>query len=445
MTLQTVPHRRYRIFVLIMSLALLNYVERGAIAYAGSSITSEFGFNRAEWGALLGYFGYGYVLGALCGGAMADRFGPRRVWLWAGGAWSLFAVATAFAGEIGVAVFGGAALLGFAFIRILFGFTEGPAYSVINKSISNWAPRGERGFVLSVGLVSTPIGALITAPIAVGLLSLTGSWRVMFIVVGVSSLALLLWFIRFFTDAPEDGTFLTKEESEYIRRERITRSAYNRVLERSAPPAWWTFFQNPSLVLNAVGYFSMIYVTFLLLTWMPKYLQDTYRYDLSSIWYMAMIPWIGPCFTVLLGGKLSDWLVRRTGNLTLGRSGLAAACLLLATICFLLISKATSVWQVLTLVAVANSFNSLSNSVFWAVILDSSPSSRTGTFSGITHGIANTASVLAPTVTGVLTLRYGYAAMFVAASIATGIGVIAMAMVRPGIGNDVRGFDAESA
>jgi ACS family hexuronate transporter-like MFS transporter len=445
MTLQTIPHRRYRIFVLIMSLALLNYVERGAIAYAGSSITLEFGFNRAQWGTLLGYFGYGYVIGALCGGPMADRFGPRRVWLWAGGAWSLFAVATAFAGEIGVAVFGGAALLGFAFIRVMFGFAEGPAYSVINKSIANWAPHGERGFVLSVGLVSTPIGALITAPVAVGLLTITGSWRVMFIIIGLSSLALLLWFTRIFTDAPENGTFLTKEESEYIRTERITRSAIGSVAERCESVPWWTFFQNPSLVLNAVGYFSMIYVTFLLLSWMPKYLQDAYHYNLSSIWYLAMIPWVGPCFTVLLGGKLSDWLVRKTGSLTVGRSGLAASCLLLTTGCFLLISQATSVWQVLALIAVANSFNSLSNSVFWAVILDSSPSSRIGTFSGITHGIANTASILAPTVTGVLTLRYGYGAMFVAAAIATGIGVIAMVMVRPGMRNDVLGLDADRA
>jgi len=174
---------------MIMSLALLNYIERGAIAYAGSSITAEFGFNQAQWGALLGYFGYGYVLGALCGGATADRFGPRRVWLWAGSAWSLFAVATAFAGEIGLALFGGAALAGFAFVRILFGFAEGPAYSLINKSVSNWATRAERGFVLSVGLVSTPVGSLLTAPISVGLLTVTGSWRVMFLVIGVSSLA----------------------------------------------------------------------------------------------------------------------------------------------------------------------------------------------------------------------------------------------------------------
>lgn len=69
-----------------------------------------------------------------------------------------------------------------------------------------------------------------------------------------------------------------------------------------------------------------VYVTFLLLTWTPKYLQDEFHYNLSSLWYMGMIPWIGACFTVLLG-KISDLLLRRTGNLKVARSWLAATCL----------------------------------------------------------------------------------------------------------------------
>lgn len=49
-------------------------------------------------------------------------------------------------------------MAGFATIRVMFGFAEGPAYSVINKSVANWATPKERGFVVSVGLLSTPLG-----------------------------------------------------------------------------------------------------------------------------------------------------------------------------------------------------------------------------------------------------------------------------------------------
>jgi dipeptide/tripeptide permease len=50
----------------------------------------------------------------------------------------------------------------------------------------------------------------------------------------------------------------------------------------------------------------------------------------------------------------------------------------------------------------------------------------------MTHFIANSASFIAPMLTGYLTLRYGYSSMFVAAAVATAVGMSAMVMVRPG-------------
>lgn len=98
---------------------------------------------------MLGYFGYGYMIGALFGGALADRKGPKFVWILAGLAWSVFEIATAFAGEIGLALFGSSALAGFAVFRILFGLAEGPTFSTINRTMANWAAPKERGFAVA--------------------------------------------------------------------------------------------------------------------------------------------------------------------------------------------------------------------------------------------------------------------------------------------------------
>jgi ACS family hexuronate transporter-like MFS transporter len=426
-----VPRYRYFIFVLVMLMALLNYVDRGAISYAASSITHEYGFDKGAWGAVLGFFGYGYIFGALCGGILSDRFGPRRVWFVAGAAWAVFEIATAFAGDIGIVLLGGSAMAGFATIRVMFGFAEGPAYSAINKSVANWATPKERGFVISLGLLSTPLGALLTAPVAVGLQQLTGNWRSMFVILGAASFLLLLYFMRRFTDHPAQNQFVSEAEKEFLRQERAQTAVSTDDAQHRLP--WYSFFQNKNLVLNSIGYFAFIYVTFLLLSWTPKYLQDQFHYNLSSLWYMGMIPWSGACFTVLLGGRLSDWLLRRTGKLVIARSWLAASCLLLTTISFALVSQAHTVVGVILLMTVANAFNSLPNAVYWAVIIDSAPANRAGTYSGLTHFIANTASFIAPTLTGYLTMRYGYSAMFIAAAIATAVGMSAMLMVRPGI------------
>ncbi len=154
---------------------------------------------------------------------------------------------------------------------------------------------------------------------------------------------------------------------------------------------WYHFFKNPTLVCNAIGYFAFQYVNFLILTWTPKYLQDNFHYSLSNLWYMGMIPWIGACITVVLGGTISDALRKKTGSLRIARSGLAVVSLIFTAACFLLIPTVHSVGAVLLLMAVGNAFNFLPNSVYWTVVIDTEPS-KAGSFGGVTHFITNIAT-----------------------------------------------------
>lgn len=422
---------RYNILFMMVLMVIINYIDRGAISYASEQIIAEFGFNAIAWGAVLGYFGYGYLFGALFGGALADKKGPKFVWIIIGLGWSIFVMATAFAGEIGIALFGGSALFGFAFIRILFGFFEGPTFSTINKTVANWATPRERGFAVSLGLLGTPLGAMLTAPVAVFLLSVT-SWKVMFLILAALGLIWVIVWNKMFTNLPEEHPKVSKEELEKIRSKSDLLPDEQLVeTEEKSDVRWFHFFKNPTLVFNAIGYFAFQYINFLLLTWTPKYLQDEFGFQLSSLWYLGMIPWIGACFTVLLGGKISDYLRMKTGSLKIARSGLAVVSLLLTAGCFMLIPSANSIAAVMVLMTIGNAFNSLPNSVYWSVIIDTEPS-KAGTFGGITHFITNTATIIAPTLTGFLVISYGYSSMFTAAAVASVIGMVAMIFVKPG-------------
>lgn len=207
---------RYQIMLMMVIMVVINYIDRGAISYAQEDIIGEFGFDVKAWGSVLGYFGFGYLFGSLFGGFMADSKGPKFVWIFIGIGWSVFVIATAFAGEIGMALFGGSALTGFAVIRILFGFAEGPTFSTINKTNANWATPKERGFAVSLGLLGTPLGAMLTAPVAVGLLLVT-SWKLMFIILGSLGIIWVITWSKMFTDYPEDNPKVSKEELEKIR------------------------------------------------------------------------------------------------------------------------------------------------------------------------------------------------------------------------------------
>lgn len=421
---------RWVILTGIVIITVINYVDRGAISYAAEGIMGEYSLDPAEWGNVLGFFGYGYMFGALIGGFLADKMGPKWMWTVATLSWSVLVVGVIFAGDLGIALTG-SALVGFAVFRITFGLAEGPTYATVNRTVANWATVKERGFMSAVGLLGTPLGALLTAPIAVGLITLTGSWRWVFVILGAAGFVWLFWWLRIFTNRPDSNPRVSQAELRTIRSQDEVLAVETTIDEPSRKLAWWDFFKSRTLVFNAIGYFAFMYVNFMILTWTPRYLQSEFGFELGSLWYLGMIPWIGACITVLYGGRVSDWLRRRTGSLWIARSGFAMVSLALTTTCFLFIPALNSAVAVLAVMAIGNALNSLPNAVYWTVVIDTAPE-RTGTFGGMTHFIANIAAVAAPTVTGYIVSANGFGGMFIATGIATGIGVIAMALVRPG-------------
>jgi MFS transporter, ACS family, hexuronate transporter len=424
---------RYSIFLMIVVITMINYIDRGAIAYAADSITHEYALGRVKWGAVLGYFGYGYMFGALLGGALADAWGPKRVWVIAGFAWSFFEGTSAFAGDLGLALFGGSALAGFAVVRILFGLAEGPAYSTINKTMALWAAPRERAISVSLGLLSAPLGSLLTAPASVGLLLLTNNWRFMFLLLAVISVVALVVFLCYFTDRPSDNRRVSQAELLEIRGPESSADSGLAVARPDVPPtSYLSLLARPTLVFNTMGYFAYAYVSFMLLTWTPKYLQDQFHVSLSSLSYLGMVPWAGACVTVLLGGRCSDWLLHRTGSLAIARGVFAAAALLLTTLCMLLASQIHTAAAVVALMSIGNALNALPNSVYWTVVIDSVPVSRVGAVSGAMHFVVSSAAVVAPTLTGYLSVAFGYSSMFLAAAAITTVGMIAMLLVKPG-------------
>lgn len=411
---------RYSIFMLLFTLILINYIDRGALPFAINDIAVEYALSKVQIGAVLGYFGFGYLIGALIGGGLADRFGTKRVWLFFGLAWSVIEILTAWAGNIGTFFFG-SALMGFAMFRVLFGIAEGPAYPLLNKSISNWSPKSERSFSLSLGLLSTQVAGLLTAPIAVFLLMSTHSWRTMFIVLGIISFVFMIIFYFVFQDLPENHKKVTANELAEIQKDRV---------DHAEKLPWWAFFQNRTLILNAFGYFAFLYVTFTIMSWGPKYLQDTFHYNLNALWYMAMIPWVGSTVTVVLGGYVSDYLYQKY-SLKIARNTFAAVMLALTAICFAMVPLMRTATTIIIFIALGNACNAMINNIYYSVIMDVSPYQNIGVFSGVTLAIGNISAIVSPLLSGWLAQYYSYHAIFYATACVASLSVCCMAMLQP--------------
>ncbi|HDU5410427.1 TPA: MFS transporter, partial [Klebsiella pneumoniae subsp. pneumoniae] len=397
----------------------------GALAYAQEEIIAEYNLTATQWGSILGFFGYGYIFGGLFGGILADRRGPRFVWRTFISLWSIFVILTAFAGDIGVAIFSGSAMIGFFLVRIVVGFAEGPSFVSMSRTLANWVPPKERTFTSSITLIGTPLGSLITAPIAVFMLSAT-NWRVTVILLGILGLIWLIIFMRIFTNTPEENPKVNFVELKKIREDTDFVADSNNNTDKGH---WRDFFKNSSYLYNTAGFFGISYVIFMLLTWTPKYLQDVYGMSLSSLWYLGMIPWIGPLFTTPLGGRIADMIFVRTGNLRLARNSVASVSLLLSGVCFILIPQTNTMAGALTLMALGNSAALASNSIYWSNLIDIDPS-RTGTCGGVMHFLGQIASMAAPTFTGILVSSYGYNAGFMVAGIICLVAMLCTSQVR---------------
>lgn len=175
---------RWMVFSLGAAAFFLSFFHRVAPAAIAEELTLAFDVSGATLGALAGTYFYIYAVMQLPTGVLADTLGPRRV-LAAGGA----------VAGIGSIIFGGADTIAVAALgRTLVGLGVSVAFICLLKLCASWF--ADHHFATAVGLANViGIGGALfaTAPLA-WLITLV-SWRSVFIVIGIASLALaaVIW------------------------------------------------------------------------------------------------------------------------------------------------------------------------------------------------------------------------------------------------------------
>src|SRR5215471_9541157 len=200
---------RWRIFLLILLIVAINYVDRASLSVAMPTISEEFKIDAAAQGVILSSFFWTYALMQIPGGWLADRYGARPVI--AGGTilWGAFQALTALA----------TGWVGLLLARLGLGLAEGPTFPAGGKLNAVWLPAKERGrgAVLIDG--GAPLGTAFGGLIIAALMGAFNSWRAAFVVAGLGTVAAGLfayWYIR---DTPREQPSTNEVEAEYIERE----------------------------------------------------------------------------------------------------------------------------------------------------------------------------------------------------------------------------------
>lgn len=389
---QTLKFANLRWAVLGMNalVLLLNYGDRAAIGVAAPFIINEFDFSKVTWGIIIGAFAFGYAPFSFIGGWASDKFGPRKIMGIAAIWWSIFTALTAV----------GFNLISFVIIRILFGCGEGPQAPVTAKTIRNWFPDRQLGAALGISQASTPLGGAVGTPVfAWLLLLLNGDWRLSFIILGaVGILFAIGWFVVV-RDTPEQHPWITMKELAIIKENTRTST----VTESTAQGPALTLGQcltKPLVWIIAFAFFGYSWALNTFLGWFPTYLVQVHHIDIKTLAISGSIPWIAGAIGLALGGIITDWIGKRTGNLLGSRKWFTVICLLGVAAAFAPSAMVASTGSAVALMALAIFLLYLTGAQYWAIIAETFPTEYLGGIGGFVNFLANLAGIVAPIVTG---------------------------------------------
>ncbi|CAG9297445.1 MFS transporter [Celerinatantimonas diazotrophica] len=379
---------RWIVVAMLAAIILINYIDRSAISYAIGPMSKELNLSDAQQGMILGAFGIGYAVTTLLGGILVDRFGARIVLAVSVIAW---AAATAF---VGVA----SSFIMILVARAALGLAEGPMFPGQTGAIANWLSGRERGRALGYSLVAVPISLAIGAPIVSYLTAITG-WREMFVLLGAISLLWMpLWWILF-RNHPKDSNRVNEAEIEIIAdQETHDRDPKTPVVERG-PTSWGRLLTNGTLLANYWAFFVFGYFLFFFMSWLPGYLEQTFKLSITSVGWFSIAPWLAAAVALVLLSNLSDTLLRLTGKLRIARSYLIAATQALAALVILPVAFTNNLTLALILITIAVASSMSANAAFYAVNIDVARD-RSATALGIMDFGFAISGFLAPSLTG---------------------------------------------
>ena len=257
---QTPSSIRWRIAGLLLVITTLTFIDRFNMSVAANYIQKEFALSNTQVGGLLSAFVLGYALFQIPGGMLGDRYGPRRMLLWAVLWWSAFTALTAAAPDLFLAkwigVVGSLWLVGF-----LIGCGEAPAFPNA-KVIGLWMAPDERARGNSSFIVGVGIGGTFTPP-AIAYTMANYGWRVCFVACGALGLIVAAIWYWYATDRPEQHPGVNSAEFARIgavqAAERTSlRAPWRRILSNQT--VWALVFSNFMLgYVTAISTFGFIF------------------------------------------------------------------------------------------------------------------------------------------------------------------------------------------
>jgi ACS family glucarate transporter-like MFS transporter len=395
----------------------LNYADRAALSIAGPVAAKELGLDSIAMGYVFSAFAWAYVLGQVPGGWLLDRFGSKQVYALSLLIWSLFTGLQGLVGSFSRAI---SPLVALFTMRLLVGFAESPSFPGNARIVAAWFPAPERGTASAIFNSAQYFATVLFAPL-MGWITHSFGWRYTFVVMGGLGLLLVPLWLRLI-HSPRDHPRISETELEQIERGGglVNMDAGQNVLGPDKSPRLPVIKQllrNRMLVGIYMGQYFITTLTYFFITWFPVYLVQGRGMTILKAGFVASLPAVCGFAGGVLGGVLSDYLLRRGCSLSTARKVPIVSGMLLS-VCMIACNYVDAVWVVVSIMSLAF-FGKGIGAMGWAVVSDTSPKESAGLSGGVFNTFGNVAGITTPIIIGYIvqnTNSFNGALIFVAAN-----------------------------
>ncbi|HET6574658.1 MAG TPA: MFS transporter [Fimbriiglobus sp.] len=288
---------RYLMLALLCLAAVVAYVQRTAIAVPAKTIEAELGFGPDDMGLVMAVWFWVYAAFQVPSGWVADRLGSKPALIVFAVAWSLLT------GVVGLAT----GFVGLLVLWGLMGAAQAGIFPCSTKAIGATFPPTGQAFASGMLACSMALGGALSPKLTGLLVAPDGplSWQQVFALYAVPGIA---WAVLFALAAPRpDGPVPAATARRPILWSKLVTDYQMRLL-----------CGQQFLRASAIAFFY---------TWFPRFLQESKGLSQGESGDLASWPPLAGIGGGLVGGVLSDWLLRRTGNPRLSRQGMACAAM----------------------------------------------------------------------------------------------------------------------
>ncbi|GGY58582.1 MFS transporter [Pseudoduganella albidiflava] len=391
---------RWTILAILFIVTTINYADRATISIAGPELSRQLGLTPVQMGLIFSAFSWSYVLCQLPGGWLLDRFGTKIVYFFSIFLWSLFTLLQGWVGFFS----GGAAVAMLFTLRLIVGAAEAPSFPGNSRLTTSWFPTAERGTAAAIFNSAQYFATVLFAPIMGWLVHSLG-WESVFFVMGGLGIAMSLAWLKF-VHGPRQHPSANAAELLHIERGGALVDLETTGVPAAARPqidTWSCLKQllSSRMLLGIyIGQYCINTLTYFFLTWFPIYLVKERHMTILKAGFVAALPAIAGFLGGVLGGVISDRMIKRGYSTSVARKTPIIGGMLLATT-MVLCNFVEQDWVVVAVMALAF-FGKGIGALGWAVVGDTSPSQAGGMSGSLFNMFGNTAGITTPIVIGII-------------------------------------------